>query len=126
MRAVPSPTSVAIRDRVGSHREAASILPMRKLVAMTSMDWFRYSPGFTLYFSKKRRRYWSDALPLGAAMILPSSQRATSSLLLNSGASLRTTTSEQRVPLDMPRVATILISACFGLEQRMVAGMTLM
>ena len=102
MRALPSPTSAAMRDRVGSHNEAASSLPMRKLVPMTSMDWFRYSAGLTLYFSKNFIRYWSEALPLGAAMTLPFSHWANSSLLLNCGASLRTSTREQRVPSDMP------------------------
>ena len=59
-------------------------------------------------------------------MTLPSSQRASSSLLLKAGAFLRTSTSEQRVPSLMPQVATIFTSACLGLEHRMVAGMTLM
>ena len=72
------------------------------------MVWFRYSAGFTLYFSKKRRIYWSEALPLGAAMTFPSSQRANASLSLKSGASLRTKMSEQRVPSDMSVVDTIL------------------
>ena len=72
------------------------------------MVWFRYSAGFTLYFSKKRRIYWSEALPLGAAMTFPSSQRANASLSLKSGASLRTKMSEQRVPSDMSVVETIL------------------
>ena len=38
MRPEPSPTMSPMRDTDGSHSTAASILPWRRLVAITSMD----------------------------------------------------------------------------------------
>ena len=43
LRARPSSTS---REVVGSHMTAASSLPARKLLVITSMFWFRYADGW--------------------------------------------------------------------------------
>src|SRR6266849_7405481 len=122
MRPAPSPTMSPMRETDGSHRTAPSILPARRLVAITSIDWFMICDGLILVFSIMSPRNRCAQLPCGVAITLPSSHLIASSDDLNLGASARTITTLHRCPADNPVFATRLIGATLRLVVDTTAG----
>lgn len=91
-RAVPSPAIVLTAAPCGSQVQAPSIWPVRRLVVMTPIERLRYSAGLMPSLPSTYWKKRSEQLPLGVATFLPSSHLSASLELVNSGASLRTST----------------------------------
>ena len=113
-----------ILETEGSHSTAPSILPVRRLVAITSIDWFRMAAGLIFVFSMMSPRKRCAQLPCGVATVLPSSHLTAYSGDANFGASARTMMTLQRWPADMPVLATRLIGATLRLVVATTAGMS--
>ena len=116
----PSCTS---REAVGSQITAASSLPARKPLVMTSMFWFSTAAGVTPSFLKASCAKRSAQLPSGTAMRLPSSHLMPSLALANFGASGR---ARKMLHWSVPRptIATMRMSATSCLVVETMAGMS--
>src|SRR5205823_2731802 len=98
IRPEPSPTISPMRETEGSHSTAPSILPLRRLVAITSIDWLKIAAGLILVRSITRPRKRCAQLPCGVAICLPSSHLIAASGESNFGASARTMMTRRRCP----------------------------
>ena len=120
LRARPSSTR---REAVGSQIAAASNLPARNPLVITSMFWFRYSAGLMFFFSNTARANRSVHAPLGTATVLPSIHWIASSELANSGASVLTSML-LHWSIANPAVATIRTSATRSFVVATIAGIS--